>query len=203
MIDSEPIHYKAFDEAIKTFGRHIPIEEFNHFYPGLSDLDQAKDMVKRYNLPITAEELVQRKQTIARRMLREEVVPQPGLIDLLKQLDENHYKKAVASSSLLVEIELVINALQINHLIDAYCSSEEVSHGKPAPDLFLLAAKKLEVLPENCLVLEDAPSGIKAAKAAGMKSYAIPSRETKGQDFSEATHVLINLSEVFSYLQHE
>ncbi len=89
---------------------------------------------------------------------------------------------------------------KIGSLIDLYCSAEQVSAGKPQPDLFLFAADKLGINPNECLVLEDAPTGIAAANAAGMKSYAIPSRETKNKDFSQATRKLKSLNEVFDYL---
>lgn len=200
MIDSEPLHYQAFNVVLKKYGQHLTEKENKERYIGLSDEDEAVDMVVRFNLPISAEELVQAKREKAKKLLSNHIVVQAGLIDLLTNLHKNGYKIAIASSSRLEIIEIVINGLQITSLIDAFASAEEVKHGKPAPDVYLLAAEKLGVIPSECLVLEDAPKGVQAGKAAGMLVFAIPSGYTKGQDFSLADKVLNSLSEVFSLL---
>lgn len=200
MIDSEPFHLKAFNQVFKEYGKELTEEDNDKYYIGISDIDAARDMVKRFSLPIFAEELAKRKETSYRELLATDVIPQEGLFDLLKKLHENGYKSVIASSSMTDEIEQIVNSLKINQYIDRIFSASQVEHGKPAPDLFLFATKEMGFDPSECLVLEDAPSGINAAKAAGMKSFAIPSRETKGQDFSNATKVLSSLTEVFENL---
>lgn len=203
MIDSEPFHHKAFDKVFREYGKELTIEDNNKYFVGISDIDAAKEMIVRYQLPISPEELVERKQKAYRVLIANEITSQPGLMELLQKLQEYGYKKAIASSSMLSEIELVMNTLKINKYIDIYCSAQEVKHGKPAPDLFLLAAQRLGIEPALCLVLEDAQSGMNAAKNAGMKCYIIPSRETKGKDFSEATRVLDSLNEVFENIKKD
>jgi HAD superfamily hydrolase (TIGR01509 family) len=201
MIDSEPFHYEAYRKVFNSFGKEFAEEENSKRYIGISDIDAAKDMVTRFNIPISPENLVRRKQALYKTILQNQVVPQPGLIELLGKLQRYGYKKAIASSSTLDEIEAVINALRINSFIDNSCSVEEVTKGKPSPDIFLLAAEKLGIKPSECLVLEDAPSGIDAAIAAKMMCYAIPSRETRNKDFSKANRILHSLEDVFDYLQ--
>lgn len=201
MIDSEPFHYQAFNEVIEKYGKHLTQEENNQRYIGLSDEDEARDMVVRFNLPISSQELVQQKQVILRQILKNQVSPQPGLLDLLKKLDDDGYKTAIASSSSLEVIKTIIDGLKISALIDEYASAQQVERGKPAPDIYLLAVKKLGVDPSECLVLEDAPRGVEAGKSAGMSVFAIPSSATKGEDFSMADKVLSSLSEVYSELK--
>jgi HAD superfamily hydrolase (TIGR01509 family) len=157
-------------------------------------------MVTRFDISLSPEELARRKQAQYVILLQDQMVPRPGLKELLESLQKYRYKKAIASSSTLNEIEAVINALHIATFIDGYCSSEQVSKGKPAPDIFLLAAEKLGVKPQECLVLEDGTSGIDAAIAAKMFCYAIPSRETKNLDFSKANRTLGSLAEVSYFL---
>ena len=200
MIDSEPFHYKAFRKIFNSFGKELTQEEHFKRYVGISDIDAAIDMVTTFNIPLSPEEFVRRKQAQYLILLQDQIVPQPGLIELLERLQQNGYKKAIASSSILNEIKSVINALHIAPFINSYCSAEQVSKGKPAPDIFLLAAEKLGVKPQECLVLEDGPSGIDAAIAAKMICYAIPSRETKNLDFSKANRILDSLAEVFYYM---
>ncbi len=186
MIDSEPYHCRAFDKVFRQFGKELTEEENNKYYVGISDKDAAEDMIPRYNLPLSSEELVRQKQANYLQFLSQ-VTPQAGLMDLLEGLQEHNYKKAIASSSMLSEIEAVTATLKVKPFFEAYCSAQEVEHGKPAPDLFLLAAERLEIPPVQCLVLEDATNGINAAKAAGMFSIAISSRETMNRDFRSAT----------------
>lgn len=200
MIDSEPLHLQAFNRVLEKYGKHLTEEENKERYIGLSDEDEALDMVDRFRLPISAEEVVRQKQIIFMQLLKSQIVAQAGLINLLKNLKQNGYKTAIASSSGLDEIKTVISGLGIDSYIDAYCSAEEVKNGKPAPDVYLLAAKKVGVDPSECLVLEDAPKGVQAGKAAGMTVFAIPSQYTKGEDFSQANKVLNSLSEVFTLL---
>lgn len=195
MIDSEPFHCLAFDHVFKQFGKTLTQEENAMHYVGISDIDAATDMVSRYLIPLSPQELVRLKEEEYKKLLTR-IKPQPGLQELLTTLKAKRLHMVVASSSSHKEIYTVLVALGITSFFDNYFSAESVERGKPEPDLFLHAAKELHVNPSECLVLEDAPSGIKAAKQAGMKSIAIPSRETVGKDFSEATLVLDNLGEV-------
>jgi HAD superfamily hydrolase (TIGR01509 family) len=200
MIDSEPIHYQAYSRVLHDLGKKYPLEDNNRLYIGLSDSEQAKDMVVRYALPLSPEELVEKKQKEFKQIIQTAIIPKPGLMQLLEDLKSNQYKMAIASSSRKDVIELVIKSLKISHFISAYCSAEDVQNAKPAPDLFLLAADKLQVKPQECLVLEDSPRGIEAASKAGMKSFAIPSEETKNGDFTKSTEKLDNLNNVFARL---
>ena len=203
MVDSEPVHFKAYEQVLGELGKTVPESDYAERYVGISDGDAAQDIVKRYHLPISAKELLTRKAAAFAKLLPGNVVPKEGLFDLLKDLRAHGYKTAVASGAMLPDIEKIIASLGLQDSFDALCSAEQVAHGKPAPDVFLLAAQKLGVQPAESLVLEDAPVGAQAAHAAGMKCYAIPSRETKGRSFNGATQVLSSLNEVFAALQQE
>lgn len=96
------------------------------------------------------------------------------LEELLIYLKNNNYKIAVASSSDLHHINNNLEKTNVLKYIDVIASGEEVKNGKPAPDVFLLAAERLGVKPENCLVLEDSKFGVKAGFLAGMKIIMVP-----------------------------
>ena len=201
MIDSEPLHVKAFDAILRDYGHELTEAENKERYLGISGLDCARDMVTRYQLPLTPEEVADLEHQNYMKLMGGEAIVQPGLMELLKQLKEAGFKIAIASGAPVAEIEHIIGVLKIESYIDSYTSAQEVDHGKPAPDIFLLAAKKMNEPPARCLVLEDAAPGIAAAEAAGMVRFAVPSRETKGQDFSSATKILGSLAEVFQLIQ--
>lgn len=201
MIDSEPLHYQAFNKVFQEFGKELPEAVNNEKYVGISDKDVAQDMVVRFNLSIAPEEVVAKEQEYYMELLQHHVGSQPGLLDLLQDLKKNNYRTAIASGSTVSEIEAVMGALHIEKFIDAYVSADEVEKGKPAPDIFLLAAKRLGCKPHECLVLEDAPSGLKGAITCGMQCFIIPSNQTKGKDFTGATKMLGSLSEVFQNME--
>lgn len=97
----------------------------------------------------------------------------PGVPQMLQQLRKQNYKVALASSS--KNAETVIRLLQIGHLFDAMVDGTMITHTKPDPEIFLLAAKKLNVAPAHCVVFEDAEAGVEAALAAGMKCVGVGS----------------------------
>ncbi len=201
MIDSEPFHQKAFDTVLKEYGSSLSVEENNVLYVGIGDIAAAADMVKRKQLPISKEELIQKKQAVYMQYLKSDIIAQDGLRELLIELKRLKFKTAVASGSTLDEIKAIVTHLKIDEYFDFLCSSSQVPNGKPAPDIFLFAASKLGVDPAECIVLEDAPSGLRAGIAANMHVVIVPSRETKGKDFTGADVVLISLKEVPAYIK--
>ena len=98
-------------------------------------------------------------------------------------------------SSRRENVELLINALRLKEDFDVLISAAEVKNGKPAPDVFLISAEKLKIKPKNCLVIEDAPVGIEAAKRAGMKSIALTTTHEKNE-LLNADLIVKDLSEV-------
>lgn len=102
----------------------------------------------------------------------------PGALNLLQELRANGYKTAIVSSS--KNTPLVLERLNIAHWIDAVVDGNAPARSKPAPDLFLLAAERLGVAPQECLVVEDAAAGIDAGRAAGMRTLGLGPRERVG-----------------------
>ncbi len=142
MIDSEPFHQKAFDEALKEVGSSLSVEENNERYVGITDLDAAFDMIERKQLHIKPIDLVIRKQHFYKRYLQTHITANDGLLELLRFLKHSEIKVAIASSSTLEEIGSVIDRLKIRDYIDFFCSGTQVPKGKPDPDVFLYAAKR-------------------------------------------------------------
>jgi beta-phosphoglucomutase-like phosphatase (HAD superfamily) len=97
-------------------------------------------------------------------------------------------------------MQTVLSELSLAGTFSQVVTGEDVLHGKPAPDCYLLAAQGLDLPPADCLVLEDAPNGIAAAKAAGMLCWAVPNEYTRGLDLSAADKVLPSLLAVHDAL---
>jgi HAD superfamily hydrolase (TIGR01509 family) len=117
--------------------------------------------------------LISKKWRIMEKISKGRITAIPHAIALIKQLKGEGYKLAVASASTTAFIIYVLGSLEIRKYFDAITSADEVIHGKPAPDIFLLAAKKLGVEPQNATVIEDGRSDMVGAKKAGMKCIGL------------------------------
>jgi HAD superfamily hydrolase (TIGR01509 family) len=115
---------------------------------------------------------------------------------LLRLLKEKKLRIALSSSSARHWIDLILARLKIRGFFEVVVSREEVKKSKPWPEIYLLTAKKLSLTPKECLVLEDTPPGIEAAKKAGMKCLAVPNKFNQQADFSQADWVLRSLVEI-------
>ena len=126
----------------------------------------------------------------------------PYVEELLKYLKENNYKIAVASSSDTADIKNNLEKTKLEKYIDEIASGAEVENGKPAPDVFLLAAKRLGVDAKDCLILEDSKAGIKAGKASGATVFMVPDMFTVDKECEDtADRILTNLGEVIEILE--
>jgi len=120
----------------------------------------------------------------------------PGVMQTLELCKKNGYKIALASSSAMSLINVVVDKLNIRHYFDLLVSAEFEPYGKPHPSVFLTTAKKLNVLPTECLVFEDSVNGMIAAKAARMKCIVVPEAEKQHERFWQlANFKLVSLEE--------
>ena len=199
MFNSEP-HSLASWEAVLA-ERGVKLDQLTiESILGLRIDATARTLIDKYHLSDTASELADAKTEYQIAHLDGNVKPMPGLIELLDEIDRRGMPKAIASSGIQRYVDAV---LRVNSLLDRFSviiSGDQVAHGKPAPDVYLAAARALNIKPSNCLVLEDAPAGVQAAKAAGMTCIAIPDHSVAQLDLSQADKVVASLHEVNNLL---
>lgn len=143
---------------------------------------------------------------VVRRMLARYEVDLPvvpGAVEAVRRLDGEGFRLAVASSSNRELIDAVLRRIELAALFEATVSSEEVGRGKPAPDVYVEAARRLDVAPEKCAAIEDSASGIRAARAAGMRVVAYPNRHypPSAGILSTADAVIASLDELDAALR--
>jgi HAD superfamily hydrolase (TIGR01509 family) len=126
----------------------------------------------------------------------EALTPMPGVTALLDALQAEGIPCAVASNSDRSWVDRVLAITDLKPHFVAIATADEVPHPKPAPDVYLLAAKKLGVSPQNCAAFEDSPRGLAAAHAAGMWTVAVPTALTRHLDFPQAHHLVESLKHV-------
>ncbi|HUT96742.1 MAG TPA: HAD family phosphatase [Dehalococcoidales bacterium] len=141
------------------------------------------------------ETIAREKETTFRRIIGRDVKPLPGALELVGALYERGVKMAIASSTTMENIRLIIGSLGIEKYFKAVITGHDVTEGKPSPQVFLLAAQRLGAEPKNCIVFEDAVAGVKAAKSAGMYCVAITNTHP-GEKLNEADLIVDSLETV-------
>ncbi|OGD96567.1 hypothetical protein A3H87_02010 [Candidatus Curtissbacteria bacterium RIFCSPLOWO2_02_FULL_42_37] len=144
----------------------------------------------------SGEDILRERNVIFFDIVRKRLQLLDGAKEFLEMVRKN-FKTALVTSSKKDYVDLVFELTSINNYFDLVITGEQITKGKPDPEPFLLAAKKLKVEPNECVVFEDAPSGVLSGKNAGTKVIAIPSQFVKGDDvFKEADLVFNSLKEL-------
>jgi len=195
LVDSEPLHHRATQAALGDRGPSFT-ERDNRAFFGATDVEMLRVLRILFDLSVPTAELVEAKRRHLVALLRAGVPPLPGVPDVVHRLRASGLALGLASASPRVVIDAVLTALGLDTAFQAIVAGDHVERGKPAPDAFLLAARRLGLRPEDCLVVEDSRNGVLAAKAAGMAVAAIPCPATSHEDFSPADLVLPSLEAI-------
>ncbi len=134
------------------------------------------------------------KEEYFRELARGKIEPLPGVSTLIEELRNDGWMLAIGTSTPRENLDLVLNEIPFSSAFTATACGSEVTHGKPAPDIFLRAAELLELPPERCVVVEDAPSGVAAARAGGFACLAVATTRPR-ELLSEANLLLDSLEE--------
>ena len=170
--DTAPYHLKAWQEVFQKRGVSFTENDFRRNFGQRNDTI-IKNVLGESVLPSEIDVIAGEKERSFRQSVGQHITPLPGAIKLIKSLKTHGFSIALASSAPIENIQLIFGGLDIYDYFQAIVSGREVKEGKPSPQGFLLAAKKLGVAPQNCIVVEDAVAGITAAKRAGMRCLAV------------------------------
>lgn len=166
LVDSEVLVSEAESVLLADLGLHLAPRDITELFVGLSEPDVAEQVRQRWGL-VLDEAFSRTKATKVLELLRSSLQPVVGMADVLAGLGA---RRCVASSSSPERIRLSLEVTGLaRYFGDDIFSSTMVERGKPAPDLFLLAARRMSALPEHCVVVEDSPFGVEAGRAAGMR----------------------------------
>lgn len=198
LIDSEPIHFETDVNVLKKMGIDLSFDFYKQFI-GTPMRNIWTRIKEEYNIPITVDELIDLSEVEKKRIIEETGYREiAGVADLVKNISDNGYLLAVASSSPYEYIQTVTKAININQYFSEILSGEHFENPKPAPDIFLETAKRLGVKPEECIVIEDSKNGVTAAKAAGMVCLGFINPSSGDQDISAADYLTEGFEEIDS-----
>lgn len=201
MLDSEQMARAAWTRALADWNLALPDSLYMQLI-GRAAPDTKALLIQAFGAALPVEEAYARKQRYLDEAIALGGVPiKPGLLPLLDFLDDHRVPRAVASST---HRAFVLRKLEIAGLLprfDAIACGDEVPNGKPAPDVFLLAAERLDIPPWRCIVLEDSDAGIRGAHAAGMIPILVPDLKPPSAEVAAlARRVFPSLTEVRDYL---
>jgi HAD superfamily hydrolase (TIGR01509 family) len=198
MIDSERLYIDSERAMAALRGKELP-ESCIEKMMGHKPIESMAIFKEDLSLSESAAELLAERDALMRDKMEHDLVPMPGLFDLLKAVS-GRFSLAIATGASRPFLDLTLEGLQIRSLFSALVCADDVSRGKPDPEIYLSAASRLGVLPGECLVLEDSANGIRSASSAGCRTIAVPSFYTKDQDFSLADKICPSLSDVLPLL---
>ena len=207
LIDSEPIHYEIEKQLFNTLGISVP-EEVHRLYLGAAGDFMYLDLKSRFDLSQSVNELLafddqfrcQYFKSLALLNLND------GVILLLNRLKSAGMKLAVATSSSPELVKILLDRSDLSPYFDAIVTTTEAGKSKPAPEVYLLAALKIGVSSDKCMVFEDSPNGISAAKSAGMYCIAVETESVGLDELAQADFTIQSfngitpdrLSEIFA-----
>lgn len=192
LVDSEVLHLKAWYTVFEKNGLVITEEEY------VEEWIQGGRGIKEYFVrkklgPIEdALKIREEKKVLFDQLIVKELEIKPGAKELLNNLS-GKINLVLASASYKKSIEIIINKFDLEKYFEAILSVDDVTKAKPDPEIFLEAAKRMNIKPSECVVIEDAEKGLKAAKAAGMKCIIVPDQFTLKGDFSKADLIVDSL----------
>jgi len=180
LADSRVRHWESWQSALAAEHVAITMEQF------LATFGQRNDaIIPKWLGPATTPEDIRRvadaKEAEYRRLLEQHGLdPLPGAAEWVRQLRAAGWRQAIASSAPRLNVDTMLRALRLAPCFDGLTAAEDVSAGKPDPEVFLTAAARRGVPRDRCVVVEDAPSGIEAARRAGMPCIGVGDGETAG-----------------------
>jgi len=192
--DTNSFHFTAWQETFAKRGVKFTKEDFTKLFGTRNDFIIREVLGEGWSKE-DIETIAQEKETSFRQKAKDNIKPLPGVIKLLDAIKRGNFKLALVSSAPKENIDLLTSELNIGGYFNHIVSGHEVAESKPNPQIYLLAAEKLGAQPENCIVIEDSPFGVKAAKAAGMRCLAVTNTHPR-EDLEEADKIVNSLEDI-------
>lgn len=196
IVDSSRAHEKAWELLGLETGRSLPEGHFKRSFGRKND----EIIPQILGWPVSAAEILRlgrRKEELYRQVLREQgIAPLPGVREFLTSLKAAGIPCVVGSSTERLNIDTIMAGIGLGEYFSAIVSADDTTRGKPDPQVFLLAAQRIGVPPENCAVFEDAFAGLEAARAGGMKAIGVATTHPAEKLRPHADRVVSRLDEV-------
>ncbi|MCB0634158.1 MAG: HAD family phosphatase [Saprospiraceae bacterium] len=197
LVDTEPIHRDAWFSVLAAYDLHFGNDWFEQWI-GQSDRVLAEAVEKFYKVPVKAGDLQVQKRTIYHQMAAEKARMFPGVEEQLLLLKDK-YRMGIATNSSDQDASAVFTSTKLDQHFQTVVTADMVDRLKPAPDLYLLASKRIGLFTDACIVVEDSPAGVKGAKAAGMFVLAVTNSHPE-KSLQAADRIFPNTQEAMQFI---
>ena len=194
LVDGEPLHFAAARSLLAEYGAELGEDDYRQFIGQTVD-DNFARVQELYGVTVSQDEYQSRYTERVLEQYRSQSEPPPGSRALLEALQAADVPCGLASSSLRIWVETALDGLGLREFFHVTVAGDEVSRGKPDPKIYLTAADRLGVIPYSCVVIEDAPAGIAAGRAAGMRVVAVRTEMTAGLSLAGAERIIDSLED--------
>jgi HAD superfamily hydrolase (TIGR01509 family) len=202
LADSEPLQKAAWRTYLAQHGRTLDQLLIDRMF-GLRLIDSASLIKSQLALPHDVEQIMHERDEVFLGSLPGRLQPMPYACEAVIAVKERGLRTALATSGHRRYVNLALHELGIVSAFDVIVTGDSVKHGKPAPDIFLRAAELLALPAACCIVVEDAPNGIAAARAAGMMAVAVPNAMTRNLDFGAADLLFPSLQAFCQWIEQQ
>lgn len=205
LVDSEPMHHRAFIEVLDPLGMGFPWKEYVEIYMGFDDRDAFREAFRAKGIDLDdakLAKLVAAKSEAFLRSLRDRVTAYPGAVSLIESLRAAGRPLALCSGALRSDIDPILAQLGVARCFDVIVSTDDVRRSKPDPESYALAFARLSeryatllTVPRKSIAVEDTPAGIRSAKGAGLRVLAV-SNSYGARELAEADWITDSLESV-------
>ena len=204
IFDTERVYLEIWQSVFEKYGYKMT-KELYITVMGTGRKNVIKTFLENFGDDLPIEKMYEEKDNQLFYLIENQGIPlKKGVKELFSMLKEKNYKIALATSAKRDRVEKQIKDKWLKESFDAIVCGDDVEKGKPSPDIFLKAAKKIDVEPENCFVVEDSPAGIKAAFSGGMKGIHVEDLKAADEDIIKYCEKNFkNLQEIKEYLSCE
>ncbi|MBT1073026.1 HAD family hydrolase [Pelotalea chapellei] len=204
IVDTEPLHYKAFQQILEPLGLGFSWEKYVETYMGFDDRDAFVEAFTSRGMPLNHEKLtalIAQKAMFFLEIIRTGITAYPGVVELIKELKKKNVPLAICSGALLSDITPILSTLGISDCFDIIVTADDVEKSKPDPECYKLAFSKLShhtdaaITLSNTFAIEDTPAGITAASRAGLKVIAVTNSYSP-EHLTDASHIFNSLEKL-------
>lgn len=201
IVDTEPLHYKSFQRVLAPLGLEFTWQEYVDTYIGFDDRDAFREAFKAKAKQLGPEELhslISQKASVFQEVILDGVSAYPGVLELIQQLRATNIPLAICSGALRSDIDPILELFNIKDFFETIVSADDVASSKPDPECYqlafdrLIATQKQPITKCSTIAIEDTPTGITAAKRAGLQVCAVSNSYSK-EFLTDATFTVSSL----------
>jgi len=201
LVDSERQHFYLWKEVLSRFSINFQEAEYKTEHSGIPTRENARHLINKYSLNTDPDTLSRLKENCVQAFLENSAFELiPGVIQCMQTFKKAGLKMAIATGARRPEIDSSVSTHKFDKYISFSATSDDTSRSKPFPDVYQLAASKLNVPCKHCIAIEDSATGLQSALAAGMECIVVRNAWSADQDFQGASAVVDTISQACSII---